>query len=107
MIPAPPISWQEPWLPIHDESEWRGLQTELEKELSSAHPLWDSGASVFGRHQGCDDVLVALHDGRFAIVHLVWHGKIDQYPDKYPWTVLYDDITTLQKGLDEESEVWK
>ncbi|QIF02621.1 hypothetical protein [Roseimicrobium sp. ORNL1] len=98
------MSWQEPWIPVRNESEWRLLQTELDRELSSGHPLWHTGATIFGRHQGSDDVLVFLRDGRFGVVHLMWHGKVEQRPDQLPWTVLYDDIDTLQKGLNEEFE---
>lgn len=60
-----------------------------------------------GRHQGCDDVLVALQDGRFAVVHLVWNGTVDQYPDKFPFTVLYADFAALQKCMDEEAADWE
>lgn len=60
-----------------------------------------------GRHQGCDDVLVALQDGRFAVVHLVWNGTVDQYPDTYPCTVLYEDFAALQKRMEQEFADWE
>lgn len=106
MRPAPEIKFLEPWHLVSEEAEQRGLQNELEKELSSSHPLWGTKPSVVGRHQACDDVLVALLDGRFAIVNLVWHGKVDSQPDKYPSTVVYENLAEAQKALDDEVADW-
>ena len=107
MEPTPNINFLEPWHQVNAEAELRSLQNELEKELSSAHPLWGTKSSVFGRHQACDDVLVALLDGRFAIVHLVWHGRVDSQPDKYPSTIVYENLAEFQKALDEEAADWE
>jgi hypothetical protein len=95
-----------PWHQIDDPQHRQGIQMELNRELSPAHPLWGTDPRVFGRHQGNDDVLVALDDGRFAIVHLVWHGKVDQQPEKFPWTVISENVLEFQKQLDIEVEDW-
>lgn len=63
------------------------MQKALERELSAAHPLFSRSPKVIGRCRATDDVVVSLGDGSFAIVHLTWQGKPDQFPDKYPaWT---------------------
>jgi hypothetical protein len=94
-------------LPVGSQKEFDGVQGELEKEISSAHPLWGCDPKVFGRHQACDDILVALNEGRFAIVHLIWHGKVDQYPDRFPSTQIIDDIEEVQKTIDDDADDWK
>lgn len=105
-IPRPDIRWRTPWYQIEDEEQQQGIQAELHRELSFAHPLWGTEPVVFGKHQGNDDVLVALTDGRFGIVHLVWHGKVDQFPDKFPWTLICPDSQAFQKALDSEADEW-
>jgi len=106
-IPRPDIRWRTPWSQIEDEEQQQGIQAELQRELSSAHSLWKTAPVVFGKHQGNDDVLVALADGRFAIVHLVWHGKVDQFPDKFPWTHICADLQAFQQELDSEADDWR
>lgn len=98
------IRWREPWYPIESETEQHSIQIELIKEISPAHPLWGTNPVAIGRNQGCDDVLLIINESRFAIVHLTWTGKCDQYPDKFPWTTIFDDISMLQKMLDFETE---
>ncbi|MBU1218785.1 hypothetical protein KKF97_03160 [Myxococcota bacterium] len=98
------IRWREPWYPVESETEQHSIQIELLKEISPVHPLWGTNPVVLGRHQGCDDVLLILNEGQFAIVHLTWTGKFDQYPDKYPSATIFDDISKLQKMLDFETE---
>jgi hypothetical protein len=105
-VPKISIRWKAPWCPIENDKEQQSIQVELLKELSPEHPLWGTNPVAFGRHQGCDDVLVALTENRFAIVHLVWHGKVDQYPDKFPSTTIFTSLPELQKELDSEAEYW-
>lgn len=107
MIPEPEIEWKAPWYPVGSQKEFDGVQAELEKEISSAHPLWGSDPKVLGRHQACDDILVALNGDRFAIVHLVWHGKVDQYPERFPSTLIIDDLAGLQKTIDDDAAGWQ
>ena len=104
-FPEERFNWKEPWWNLEENQELRlGIQKELNAEIGPKHPLWGLKPVVFGKTDACDDVVVHLKDGRFACVHLVWHGKIDQYPDKFPWTTIYETASALQKFLDGESE---
>jgi hypothetical protein len=104
-LPRPAIAWQEPWRQVEDPNEQLGLQRELDAELSSAHPLWGTRPVVFGRHRVTDDILVTLEDGRFAIVHLVWHGHVDQFSADFPSTTICQDLPALEAELREETGI--
>jgi hypothetical protein len=104
-LPRPNIAWQEPWRQVEDRNEQLGLQRELDAELSSAHPLWGTRPVVFGRHRATDDILVALEDGRFAIVHLVWHGHVDQFPAEFPSATICEDSNALEAELAEQTRI--
>jgi hypothetical protein len=92
--------WPEHWWYLKDEEKLReGLQRELHAELSDAHPLCGLRPVVVARCERNDDILVNLADGRLAFVHLVWHGHVDQYPDKFPWTFIPDSWEQLQQEL--------
>jgi hypothetical protein len=105
-LPRPAIDWHEPWHQLAERQEQLGVQRELDCELSAAHPLWGTEPVVFGRHQGTDDILVALADGRFAIVHLVWHGHVDQFPAEFPSTETYANLDDLRAELARSAEEW-
>ncbi|WP_198264199.1 hypothetical protein [sulfur-oxidizing endosymbiont of Gigantopelta aegis] len=51
------------------------------------------------KNEANDDVLVYLKDGRFACVHLVWHGHIDQQPSLYPSCEILLGLEALQKFI--------
>lgn len=83
--------WLIPWHSI-DRTEIReSLLKELHRELPSSHALSNEQLIPIGRRQDCDDILVALEDGRVAIVHLTWSGKREPVPDS-PWTKLFDSF---------------
>jgi len=97
-----PESW---WYLENDTDEAKlriSIQKELHSEIGPKHPLWGYKPVVFAKSEKSDDVLVYLNDGRFAVVHLVWHGHIDQVPDKFPKTVFFEDKDELQRFLNEE-----
>lgn len=95
--------WPEHWWYLKDEAKLRmGLQRELHAELSEAHPLWGLQPVVVARCERNDDVLVRLCDGRLAFVHLIWHGHVDQCPDKFPSTYIPNNWDELQQELDDE-----
>jgi hypothetical protein len=98
-IPEFAISWREPWYQVETEHQ-PSIQAELQRDVGPLHPLWNAGAVVFARRRDCDDVAVHLADGRFAIVHLVWHGRIDQFPDEFPWTRIFDSLSSFQRAID-------
>ena len=93
--------WPEGWWYLRDEPDLRvGLQRELHAELSAAHPLWGLQPVVVAKCDRSDDVLVRLRDGRFAFVHLVWHGKVDPVPDAFPATRIVEGLAALQAELE-------
>ena len=97
--------WSEPWWSLKESKRSKiGIQKELNLEIGPKHPLWELKPIAFGKTDANDDVLVFLSDGRFACVHLVWHGKIDQYPDKYPSFLFLDTSAKVQEFLDNEAE---
>lgn len=95
--------WPDHWWYLKDEPQLRaGLQKELDAELGEAHPLSELRPVVVAKCERNDDVLVQLSDGRLAFVHLVWHGRVDQFPDKFPSFFIPESWSELQKELDDE-----
>ena len=87
------IDWQLPWrelYPGHREND--SLQKELIKEISKKHPAYGEDPKVIGRRVDTDDILVTLNNTKVAVIHLTYAGKVDQYPEKYPWTTIFENI---------------
>ena len=100
-LPRPAIVWNEPWFQIEDAAHQSGLQRELHAEIGPQHPLWGKYPIVFGRSRANDDIAVCLADATFAIVHLVWSGRIDSIPGTFPVTTFCHDLAELQACMDE------
>jgi hypothetical protein len=99
------INWIEPWWHLSENVEVQaGIQKELDAEIGPKHPLWQLKPVVIAKTDANDDVIVQLNDGRFACVHLVWHGKIDQCPDKFPSSIIFDTAESLQTFISEEAD---
>jgi hypothetical protein len=67
------------------------VERELRRELAEGHVLYGIDAVAIAACNGhCDDVLFALENGRFALVHLSYP---DNAPDRPPWpdTDIFDD----------------
>ncbi len=60
-----------PWRAVSD-GEAAELRRRLKVEVSERHGLYERGATVIGRSDAGDDILIALSGGDFAIVHLLW-----------------------------------
>ena len=103
-IPNPPLDWKQPWYLLEDAEHELGVQRELTLEVGPKHPLWGKSPFAFGRRMDNDDIVVELNDGRFAIVHLVWHGHIDQIPEVFPFTTFFEDLASLQAEIDNVAE---
>lgn len=104
-LPQPDVKvrWPEHWWYLKDEPDRQlGTQRKLHAELSAKHPLWGLRPVIVARSERCDDVVVALSDESFAVVHLVWNGHVDQFPDKFPSTLMLGDRDALQAFLDED-----
>ncbi len=100
--PEVSIKWPESWWHLIGEEELRkGLQEELHNEIGPKHPLWNLNPLIFAKNNNNDDVLVHLNNDKFAIVHLLWHGHIDQCPDKFPRTYIINTEADLQTHIDE------
>ncbi|MBV9959539.1 MAG: hypothetical protein JO360_14030 [Acidobacteria bacterium] len=82
------FQWLEPW-----RSSPSGLEVELERECSSAHPLSGHKAISVGRRDDRDDVLFFLPDHALplAVVHLTWSGKREAHPG-WPQTIFYSSL---------------
>jgi len=104
--PSARPAWKEPWCGIEDSKQKAAIEKELALEIGPEHPLWGTRPSAIGTRQDCDDVAVELSDGRFAIVHLVWHGKIDQFPREYPFALMLADLPTFQSEIDSDALEW-
>jgi len=99
--PQNTIQWPSSWWPLSEDAELRlALQQELHKEIGPKHPLWGLNPVIFAKSDSNDDVLVHLNNQKFAIVHLLWHGHIDQLPEIFPSTQLLEDENELQHYLD-------
>jgi hypothetical protein len=105
-VPNPPINWKAPWYLLEVSEHQQGIQKELTLEIGPLHPLWETSPIALGKRENSDDIVVDLNDGRFAIVHLVWHGHIDQVPDRFPATTFFENLASLQNEIDSESERW-
>lgn len=100
-FPDDAISWPSPWWCLESNLKVRtGIQVELNAEIGPQHPLWGLKPVVIGKCDANDDIVVHLVDGRYACVHLVWHGKIDQYPSNCPSTLIFESAADLQSFFD-------
>ena len=95
------IVWNEYWIPITNDRSLSIWQRELDLEIGEEHPLWGLEPKVIGRGDGTDDAIVCLNNNKFAIVHLVWNGKIAPMPDKFPVSAIYSSVSKLQQVIDE------
>ncbi|MCG7499696.1 hypothetical protein MHO82_22790 [Vibrio sp. Of7-15] len=103
-FPNEKIDWPEPWWYLDSNIEIRaGIQRELNSEIGPKHPLWGLKPVVIGKSDANDDVIVHLNNGKFACVHLIWHGRIDQHPDKYPSSIIFENISDLQHFINIEA----
>jgi len=66
------------------------LQSELKREIGPMHVLWKQKPIVFARNESNDDILVRVKMNGIAYVHLTWSGKVDQFPDNYPFCEIFE-----------------
>lgn len=84
-----------------DGAEERRLResytAELRRELAPDHVLATADWTLVATAHGSDDVVLLLHDGRAAVVHLTWTRTPPERPP-YPRTTIvdgYDELTGL------------
>jgi hypothetical protein len=92
----------EPWWDLRTdgpiEAKQRdALRTELNHEVGAGHPLYGRGYSIIARSQARDDVLIALDDNNWAVVHLTWR----QAPEDPPWpnTAVFDSLSEAIRSV--------
>jgi hypothetical protein len=79
------------------------VQRQLEREITSAHPLHGRGAQAIGRRIDCDDVVVVLADGKYANVHLVW-SKSGDPSGKWPTWFEYGRLADFVQAMNGDAE---
>ena len=98
--PDEQFDWTENWWFFENLLSFGdGIQNEVNAEIGEKHPLWRYEPIAIAKSNDSDDVIVRLNDGRYASVHLVWHGKIDQFPEKFPDSKIIGDSAALQNFL--------
>jgi hypothetical protein len=82
------LAWLLPWQPTDDAA----LVAELQRELSSHHPLYQQAVVVVGRRIDSDDVVFYLPQmaSPVAVVHLTWSGRREA--GSWPSTRLYASV---------------
>jgi len=85
---------------IDDEARREILVRELRLEVGEGHTLFGAHPTAVASCQHCDDVILELDNGQFAVVHLVWQG-----PQCAPWPdtdVLEDWDAVVARVLEHE-----
>ena len=97
------LRFVEPWHSIDDEYERETLETQLKTELAEHHQLYGVDSRAVGRRYDKDDVLYALADGSWAIVHLT--GSEDAVPHPgYPRTQILKDAKDVEAKIAYDAE---
>ncbi|WP_257168202.1 hypothetical protein [Bradyrhizobium sp. SRS-191] len=89
----------ESWFVVTEDHVRTRFEAELAREIARGHALANLSGSIIAKRDDCDDVLVALSDGRVAVVHLSWSGRREADP-RWPRTVIYDSLDDWRMSLD-------
>lgn len=92
---------RHPWV-LLDCKDRNEVQNELKLEIGSSHVLWKQNPIAIARSNASDDILVKIKKCRTAYVHLTYSGHIDQYPDKFPDTVVFNNELEAVSWLSKE-----
>lgn len=79
-----------PWSRVTVSPERIALQSELEKELSPHHLLWQLPLEVIARSAGSDDILIVTETLGYVQVHLTWSGQSENAP--WPRAIAYSSL---------------
>ncbi|MFO1183592.1 MAG: hypothetical protein U1E56_02240 [Bauldia sp.] len=99
----PTIRWPPQWRAVADAREREGLEAELQRELAPPHWLYGRTATVIGRSLASDDIVIALDDGGYAVVHLTWAGRETLAPETFPAATPCTDSAALQAAMADPS----
>lgn len=92
------MEFNQPWIAIGKFAE--KLVTELKREVTPSHILWDIAIQPVAQRLDCDDVLFELlnHPKHYAVVHLTWSGKAES--GDTPECILFDTFDDwLREGM--------
>jgi hypothetical protein len=103
------VEWKTPWRPLDPGTEMPSVQKQLEREITSEHPLHGKKVIAIARRCDSDDVLVRVGDGTYANVHLVWGdpgsaGDPAMHPTFSVHGSLEAFVSAMQKDFDEYGE---
>ena len=73
------------------------MNRELRAEVPRGHALFRVSTDVLARCNGCDDIVVALPGGRFAIVHLTFARRPERLP--YPSTIITESWAAAEQAI--------
>jgi hypothetical protein len=98
----PQMAFPEPWSDLRDrgpgdDAQREVLRMELAKELSAGHVLYGREFVIVARSEANDDVLVALDDGTWALIHRTWRRTAERPPG--PKTVVFSAITDAVSAI--------
>jgi hypothetical protein len=87
----------------HCEDTGAALERELERELTTGHPLFGKAVTAAARRLDCDDVLFGLNGtASVAMVHLTWSGRPEGAA--WPWTELFDSLGAWRLYIEAKPE---
>lgn len=94
--------WLKPWQPVAADN---GLVEELQREISTEHPLFGRIVVAIGQRCDTDDVLFRIegHATQFAVVHLTWSVESDP---EFPWTQFYTSMPDFGARMRRDHEHW-
>lgn len=95
-----PVILPEPWWHPED-ANLAAVRSELDSELSVGHALYRVPVDVRARCGGCDEVLLSVVDGTFALVHLTWSGRPEKPP--YPRLGVVGPWTEVLAALEDHA----
>jgi hypothetical protein len=94
------MTFDAPWEAV-DEGLGDRLLSELRSEVDDADLLAAGRLRVVARRMDRDDVLVALPEDRWAVVHLTWRGSTEPDP-RYPSTTMFGSTAELEARLHQD-----
>ena len=74
------VAFVEPWEPLSPDRA-NEFSSELNRELTTEHPLYGLSMTPLAHSTAADDVLFAMDNEEVALVHLTWSGR----PETPPW----------------------
>jgi len=81
------------------------LEAELDRELTSGHPLFGKAVMAAARRLDCDDILFASGDGTIvAMVHLTMSGRPEGAA--WPWTEVFKSWEAWRAYLATKPDDW-